>query len=163
MISSTHWGSDPHILSLFYKSFIGSKLDYGSFLYGSASKTQLAKLARFQNKALRLIIGGLSSTPIPALCAKTGITPLKFRRNYLTERFIARSISQVPAPIIPAMQNVSNNSRCTQWKLPLLCKRATILLKLEKFTLKLPPYRLSYLPTISQIQNTQTTQNRQLF
>jgi len=70
MLASTQWDEDPVILGMFYKSFIRSKLDYGSTLYGSASKLQLQKIEIFQNKCLQLIIGALNSTPVTALDAE---------------------------------------------------------------------------------------------
>jgi len=49
MLSSSDWGSDPITMTMFYKSFIRSKIDDGSNLYGSTSHTQLSKLDRLQN------------------------------------------------------------------------------------------------------------------
>jgi len=89
MLSSTHWGSDPGIMAILYKSGIRSKLDYSSILYGLARNIQLQKLEKFQNKCIRLIIRVFNSIAIPAIWAQTGIMPLQFHRNYLTDRFIA--------------------------------------------------------------------------
>ena len=61
MLSSIKWGSDPVILSLFYKTFIRAKLDYGSTLYGSAASNLLKNIECFQNKCLRLIMGASST------------------------------------------------------------------------------------------------------
>jgi len=75
MLSSVKWGSDPVIMTTFYKAFIRSKIDYGSTLYGTASNVHFEELDRIQNKCLRFIIGVLQSTPVPALCAETVIPP----------------------------------------------------------------------------------------
>ena len=144
-LSSAQWGSDPLIMTMFYKSFIQSKIDYGSTLYGSASKSQLDKIDRIQNQCLRLIIGALKSTPIPALYAETGILPLHFRRNLLADRFIARIMSHTytPPSLTLKIRHVTAYWRFAPHKLPLLCKRATNLLKLQKYTIPLPPYPTS--------------------
>ena len=69
-------------------------------MYGSARNTHLQKIESIQNKCLLLIIEALQSTPIPTLCAETGILPLHFRRNYLTDRFLTKSMSYSSVPLI---------------------------------------------------------------
>ena len=57
-----------------------------------SSKKSLEKLTRVQNAAMRLMTGGLRSTPIEALEAATGCEPLNLRRETQTlmarERFL---------------------------------------------------------------------------
>jgi len=65
-----------------------------SILHDSVSNIQLQKLEKCQDKCICLVRGALNSTPIPNICAKTGIIPLKFFRNYLTDGFIAHNLSQ---------------------------------------------------------------------
>jgi len=144
-LASSHWGSDPSIMSIFYKSFIRSKLDYGCVFYGSASHSQLLKLDRLQNKALRFIIGATNSTLICALSSETGISPLEYRRNLLTDRFLARNMTQLNPDLISSIKQITINWRFTPSKLPLLCKRAITILKLQKFTIKLPTYQFKSL------------------
>jgi len=142
ILASSYWGSDPFIMSIFYKSFIRSKLDYGSVFYASASHSQLSKLDRLQNKALRfIIIGAINSTPIPALSSETGISPLEFRRNLLTDGFLARNMIQLSPNLISSIEQITTKWKFAPAKLPLLCKRATSILKLQKYTIKLPTYR----------------------
>ena len=100
MLSSTHWGGDPEIMTMLYKSVIRSKLDYASPLYGSASCSQLQKLEKFQEKCIRFIIGALNSTATSALGAETGIMALQYCRNYLADRFLARSLTQTSLSLI---------------------------------------------------------------
>jgi len=87
-LSSTQWGGDPAILSMIYKSFVCSKMDYGTFLYGAATYTQLRKLDVIQNQTLRHILGAIKTTPIVALEAETKIPPLQIRRTYLAQKHL---------------------------------------------------------------------------
>ena len=82
-ISSAKWGASRRILKNYYIAHIRSKLDYGSILYNTASKTNLQKLDKIQNCAMRLITGGLKTTPILALEAETSIAPLQLQRERL--------------------------------------------------------------------------------
>jgi hypothetical protein len=41
-----------------------------------------------QNSSLRLILGAFPSTPIPALQAETGISPLEVRRQHLADKYL---------------------------------------------------------------------------
>ena len=131
---------------MLYKSVIRSKFDYASLLYGSASRSQLQKLAKFQNKCIRSIIGALNSTPTPALGAETGIMPLQYRLNYLTDRFLARSLTQTSSALHQQLLNISSNWRFAHSRLPLLCKRAKLTLRLKPFTQPHPTYRQAHLP-----------------
>ena len=155
MLSSTQWGGDPSILALFYETVIRSKLDYGSSLYGSASKTQLQKLDCFQNKCLRLIIGALKSTPVQALCAETGLFPFHFCRNYLTDRLITRNIAPQHTNIINNIEYILSHWRFAKKKLPLLCKRGRIIFHLRQFIQTAPSYcsaSLTYNQTLERLQ-----------
>ena len=54
VLSRTEWGADQTTLLKLYSSLVRSKLDYGCLVYGSASKTALAKLDPVFNQGLRL-------------------------------------------------------------------------------------------------------------
>jgi len=95
-------------MTMLYKSVIYSKFDYASPLYGSASSSQLQKLEKFQNN-IRFIIGAPNSTPTPASGAETGIMPLQYRRNKLTDRFLACSLTQTSSAFYQQLLNVSSN------------------------------------------------------
>jgi ribonuclease HI len=81
--SSSVWGASTSLLRNFYVAYIRSKIDYGSIVYGSASKTALKKLDIVQNACLRLVLGGRNTTPILSLQAEACIAPLGLHRDYL--------------------------------------------------------------------------------
>jgi len=136
-------GGDPVILGIFYKSFIRSKLDYGSTLYGSASKLHQQKIEIFQNKCLRLIIEALTSTPVAALGAKPGLMPLQFRRYNLTNRILGWLINSLHCSLLDSVSYLTEHWRFVTNDLPLICKRAAVILRFKQFSLPSPSYRLA--------------------
>ena len=86
------WGADPNVAMLFYRAYTRSIIDSGSIFYGSATNTRLQKVDRLQYKALRITMGAFKSTPIEALLAASGETPLSLRRSLLAQKFIVKNI-----------------------------------------------------------------------
>ena len=91
MLRGTDFGSDKNTLLLLYKSLIRPKIDYGAQIYQCASKTVLKKLDVLQNKALRIALRALPSTPTHLLEAEAGVPPLLLRREDQTVRYWARA------------------------------------------------------------------------
>ena len=67
VLSRTEWGVDQTTLLKLYRSLVKSKLDYGCLVYGSASKTALAKLDPVHNQGLRLSLGAFRSSPVESM------------------------------------------------------------------------------------------------
>lgn len=65
---------------LIFQAMIRSVLDYGCFVYGSASKSVLDRLDVLQARALRLCCGAFRTSPVPALLIEMGEMPLWLRR-----------------------------------------------------------------------------------
>lgn len=63
-VSSKSWEGDPVSVLTICKSYMGSVMDYGSFLYVNASYNSLNKLNILQNTCLRLILNGMRPTPV---------------------------------------------------------------------------------------------------
>ena len=59
-----------------YESYIRPKLTYGITAVASASKTNLYRLERIQNAAIRVAVGARSTSPIQALQVEANIPPL---------------------------------------------------------------------------------------
>ena len=83
VLSRTEWGADRTTLLNIYRSLVRSKLDYGCIVYGSASKTSLAKLDPVHNQGLRLRLGAFRSSPVESLYVKAYEPPLEIRRDKL--------------------------------------------------------------------------------
>ena len=67
VLSRTDWGADQTTLLKLYRSLVRSKLDYGWLVYGSASKTTLAKLDPVHKQGLRLSLGTFRSSALHLL------------------------------------------------------------------------------------------------
>ncbi|KAK3779719.1 hypothetical protein RRG08_013674 [Elysia crispata] len=91
-LPGTNWGATLSSLKTLYVTFVRSALEYANPILNLASKTSLGKLDRIQNAAMRLMTGGLRSTPIAVLEVATGCEPLETRREVQTltarERFL---------------------------------------------------------------------------
>ena len=64
VLSRTEWGADRTTLLKLYRSLVRSKLDYSCIVYGSASKTALAKLDPVHSQGLHLSLGAFRSSPV---------------------------------------------------------------------------------------------------
>ena len=87
VLSRTEWGADRTTLLKLYRSLVRSKLDYGCVVYGSASKTALAKLDPVHNQGLRLSLGAFRSSPVESLYVEAHEPPLEIRREKLALQY----------------------------------------------------------------------------
>jgi len=96
------------------------------------------------------LIGAFNSRPIPAICAEAGIMYLQCRRNYLTDRFIARNLIQFHPSLHQDILKIFFKWRLfTHSRLPLICRRAKIISRFKPFMpLPLSTYRQTPSPFI---------------
>ena len=80
-LTGTTWGSDKDTLRGLYLGYVRSALEYNSALLTTCAKTNVKSLDRVQNNALRLISGGMRSTPSSACEIHTNVEPLEMRRD----------------------------------------------------------------------------------
>ena len=90
VLSRTEWGADQTTLLKLYRSLVRSKLDYGSIVYGSASKTALAKLDPVHNQGICLSLGAFRSSPVESLYVEDHEPPLEIRREKLALQYILK-------------------------------------------------------------------------
>ena len=87
VLSRTEWGADRTTLLKLYRSLVRSKLDYGYIVYGSASKTALAKLDPVHKQGLHLSLGAIRSSPVESLYVEAHEPPLEIRREKLALQY----------------------------------------------------------------------------
>ena len=90
VLSSTSWGADRTTLLHLYRSLIQSKLEYGSIVYGSASKSYLQMLDTIHHQGLRLALGAFRTSPVTSLYAEADEPSLHLRREKLSLQYAAR-------------------------------------------------------------------------
>ena len=65
-LASTTWGADKNTLRSLYLGYTRSVIDYNIALQNACSTTTKQDIDKVQNQALRLICGGMRSTPTAA-------------------------------------------------------------------------------------------------
>lgn len=156
-LSGVWWGAHPFNLKILYNAIIRSVIDYGSFLLDPVNKKSFKKYDLVQSKALRIISGGMKSSPINALQVECVDSPLYLRRQFLANRFFFRSIQFLNHPLFPKLQllhryvHTSRYWRCKNH--PLLTKSYTVFQSIKDVTYRstnLPIFDFDYNIVISQ-------------
>ena len=96
-LSHTTWGADRKTLRTLYRATVLPILDYGSQVYGSATRSQLTKLDPIHNEGTRLITGAFRSSPVTSLHVENGDLPLDLHRD-LTQMKSAMRIMDSDSP-----------------------------------------------------------------
>ena len=109
-LRGTWCGSDPSTLLNFYKSFVRSIIDYGSFIYFPTNKEQQKKLERIQYHAIRLAMGYRKSTPTNVLLAESKIMTIIDRTKLLCNNFFLKIISNKNSYIYKVTEDFYCNS-----------------------------------------------------
>ena len=121
-VSYCRWGSDLATLRKLYTALVRPKIEYGSFLFSEASKTNLNKLDRIQYACIRAILGALKSTPTYKLEVEADIMPLNIRRNLLLAQYGCRILHIEGHPVQKYVSSFipSEHLLTNQYKFPAL-------------------------------------------
>ncbi|KAJ8915512.1 hypothetical protein NQ315_012393 [Exocentrus adspersus] len=95
-LSHHHWGAEEEALLRIYKSLIRSKLDYGSIVFSTASKSVLKTLDTVHNTSLRICLGAFRSSPVESLYCESNELPLSLRREQLLLTY-STTVSATPS------------------------------------------------------------------
>ena len=90
VLSHSNRGADRTVLLQLYRSLIRSKLDYGSIVYGSASKSYLMELDTVHHHGLRLALGAFRTSPVESLSVEAEEPSLDLRRDKLALQYAIR-------------------------------------------------------------------------
>ena len=83
-LAGTKWGANSSTLKTVYMGTVRPVMEYGSAAWATAAKSNTSRLAKLQNAGMRLITGGLKTTPINTLETTTGLQSLELRREEKT-------------------------------------------------------------------------------
>jgi len=144
-LSPSSCGGDPASLLLFYKSYVRSIIDYGSFLYANAAETTLLLLERVQNHAISLALGATKTTPILVLQAESKIPLLSFGRTKLAHQHTLKPTSCSNTATLKKFLTVHKTWRFIR-KYPLLFVISRDLYETNKFIFKTDRYEYKNLP-----------------
>jgi ribonuclease HI len=141
-LSSCSWGADQHLLRQLYIGYVRSVFDYSLPLQIIASDTQLSRLDRIQNQAVRFISGAMRTTPTDACEINTDIEPLTLRRE--------RAVVEARERYLRMGANEENRIMTETWYQRDRIDKTSFLTKADDASLKhhLPPDR-TQIPIIS--------------
>lgn len=83
VLAHTSWGGHVESLLHIYRATVRSKLDYGSFVYGSARQSTIRQLDPVHHQAIRLCTGAFRTSPVESLYITAHEQPLCLRRELL--------------------------------------------------------------------------------
>ena len=123
VLSRTEWGADRTTLLKLYCSLVRSKLYYGCIVYGSASKTALAKLDSVHNQGPRLSLGAFHSSPVESLYVEAHEPPLEIRRDKLALQYILKPENPAYDVFNPKHQELYRNKESATDSFGIHCKK----------------------------------------
>lgn len=107
-LSHTTWGGNRENLLKIHQAITLAQIDYGSAIYGSASKATLRKLDVIHNTGVRLAIGAFRTSPIVSILAEAGMKSLEQRRQIVTAN---QYIDLKSRPHLPLFKYTENSQR----------------------------------------------------
>lgn len=116
VLAGSGWGIHPKHLRTIYISLVRSRVDFGCFLYDNSAKSNLFKLDRIQNQALRIIGGYIKSTPIHVMESELCLPPLFLRRLYLAYKYCIKSMSWSNNITIDLLMDLSSDVYDRYWQ-----------------------------------------------
>jgi len=104
----TNWGADKNILKQVYTSTVRPHLEYASTAWTTAAKSNTKKLDKVQNKSLRIITGGMKTTPLTEMEKTTGLQTLEERRE---ERVFRQSEKKEKTTYTPSPGKITTTNK----------------------------------------------------
>ena len=106
ILSYSNWGSDTKTLLKLFRTLVRSKIDYGCFVYRTASEDDLEALNVFHRQGIRLCLGAFKSSPIESLYVEANEPPLELRRDELAMRYSLKIKSNPNNPVYDSLYNL---------------------------------------------------------
>ena len=110
-LCGTWWGSDPETLTILYKSFVRSVMDYGIFLYLPKNKKYSKRMEQIQYTAIRAALGYRRSTPTNLLLAKSKLPLIQERAKFLGNKYICKVLSNKSSLMYNNLQYVMESTK----------------------------------------------------
>ena len=105
------WRGNRDTILMLYRAIVGSKLDYGCIVYGTASNTNLRQLDSIHNSGLRLALGAFCTSPISSLYTEDNESPLEERRLKLSMHYYLKTRACVDNPACHALHEFDRTTR----------------------------------------------------
>ena len=159
-LSHTTWGADRQTLRTLYRATVLPILDYGSQVYGSATRSQLARLDPIHNEGTRLISGAFRSSPVTSLHVENGDPPLDLHRDLIQMKSALR-IKESDSPAKELFQVNDDYERQVPFTIRAqrLLKQTGISLRLQEKTEETPPWLLKRAEVCTGLWSLKKTEN----
>jgi hypothetical protein len=120
VLSGGSWGEDRTVMLRLYCSLVRSKLDYGSFIYRSATYAKLHILDPVHHAVIRLETAACRTRPAVSLYAESGEPSLSVRRNVLLCSYASKLAALIHHPshsafFRPAFRNHYERNTTSSW------------------------------------------------
>lgn len=110
-LSNTTWGSNRKILLTLHNTLVLSRLEYGSIIYNSASRTRLKQLDPVHHLGVRLAIGAYRTSPTISILSDAGMMPLSYRRDIQTLVYGVKAITLPSHPLNGKLSSLDSLTR----------------------------------------------------
>lgn len=91
-LSNTKFNCSPTTLTSVTEAILGSKIDYGLYLFGYSSKTYLNKIKTIYNSAIRHSLNAFRTSPINSLMLESNMKTIETRIEISTLKLIKKII-----------------------------------------------------------------------
>jgi hypothetical protein len=132
-----------------YLSLVRFKLDYGNFVYGSATKSNLSIINPIHNTGIRLATGACRTSRLESLYAESGEPPVNLRWNLLPCGYVSNLATQPHHPSHGAIFRPILRNRYELYitaSRPVGVRFRQLLRQLDIYLPHIIPYRLSRIP-----------------
>ena len=92
-LRGTWWRADPKSLTIIYKSYVRSIIDYGCFIYFLTQQKLTESIEKIQYSAIRLSLGHRMSTPTNILFSVSKLTSIIERTKFLCVFYLNKIFS----------------------------------------------------------------------
>ena len=111
VLANPVWGADSTILLQLYRTLVRSKLDYASFIYGSARKYVIERLDPVHHQGLRLALGAFRTSPVQSLLAEADEPSLQLRRRKLALQYTSKLQTLTDNPAHSEVHQISRQTK----------------------------------------------------
>ena len=111
VLASPIWGADANMLLHIYRTLIRSKLDYASFIYGSARTSYLQRLDPIHNMGIRLALGSYRTSSVGANRIEADEPNLQIRRQKLALQYTTKLKIHPENPAHKSVFSLDQNTR----------------------------------------------------
>ncbi|XP_076438275.1 uncharacterized protein LOC143277377 [Babylonia areolata] len=105
-LAGTKWEANTKMLKTVYTATVRPHMEYAANAWSTAAKTSLDSLTKTQNAGLRLITGGMKTTPVSAVEKTTGLLSLEERRQ---EKLLRQNEKLPSHPLLPKLKAPTKN------------------------------------------------------